>query len=270
VYSRRLDVIFRLCACGFRGLNVSTSRTKVDLESEKRLAAETVARWIPDNVRIGIGSGSTSAYFICSLGQRVRTEGLRVSGVPTSLDSAELARAQGVPLLEPAPGLHLDFTVDGADEISPNLDLIKGGGGKLFREKVIASASGFLLVVADSSKPVSVLGAMPVPVEVIPFAAPWVMERIAALGGAPVRREHSGTAVLTDQGNWLLDCQFGPISDPAALGRELKTIPGILEHGLFVGLAKLAVIGDGDRALLFRANKSAVPAASFSSVPPLS
>ena len=248
---------------------MASVKTKEDLEREKRLAAETVARWIPDGARIGIGSGTTSAYFIRALGARVREEGLRVSGIPTSIASEELARSVGIPLLEPASGLRLDFTVDGADEITPELHLIKGGGGKLFREKVIATASCFLLVIADSSKPARVLGAMPLPVEVVPFAAPWVADRIAELGGSPVHREHEGLPVRTDQGNWLLDCQFRAIPDPPALDRELKRIPGVLENGLFLGLAKLAVVADGDKALLLRPGLAPVSAAQFDALPPI-
>jgi len=240
-----------------------SSKTKEDLEREKRLASETVARWIPDGAKIGIGSGTTAAYFIRALGARVRDENLRVSGIATSIASEGLARSVGIPLLQPASGLRLDFTVDGADEITPELHLIKGGGGKLFREKVIATASRFLLVVADSSKPVPVLGAMPLPVEVVPFSTPWVAERITELGGSPVRREEDGTPYLTDQGNWILDCQFRSIPDPPQLDCELKKIPGILENGLFVGLAQLAVVADGNSISVLRAGTPSVPVAQF-------
>jgi ribose 5-phosphate isomerase A len=242
---------------------MDSAKTKEDLEREKRLASETVARWIPDGARIGIGSGTTAAYFIRALGARVRDERLHVSGIATSLASDELARSVGIPLMRPVSGLRLDFTVDGADEITPELNLIKGGGGKLFREKVIATASRFLLVVADSTKPVAVLGAMPLPVEVVPFAAPWVADRIAALGGSPVRREKNGEPYLTDQGNWILDCHFGAIADPVALDRELKSIPGALENGLFLGLAKLAVVGDGDSVKVIRPGVVPVSTSGF-------
>ncbi len=246
---------------------MNSAKTKGNLELEKRLAAETVARWLPEGARIGIGSGSTAAYFIRALGARVHDEGLKVSGIATSIASEELARSVGIPLLQPAPGLRLDFTVDGADEITPELHLIKGGGGKLFREKVIATASRFLLVVADSSKPVPVLGTMPLPVEVVPFAAPWVADRISALGGSPVRREKDGAPYLTDQNNWILDCHFRSIPDPVQLDRELKNIPGVLENGLFLGLAKLAVVADGTQVSLLRPGESPVPASAFSSLP---
>jgi ribose 5-phosphate isomerase A len=238
-------------------------KAREDLDREKRLASEAAARWIPDGARIGIGSGTTAACFIRALGARVRDEGLRVSGIPTSIASEELARSVGIPLLQPASGLRLDFTVDGADEITPELHLIKGGGGKLFREKVIAAASKFLVVIADSSKPVPVLGAMPLPVEVVPFAAPWVADRISALGGSPVRREKDGAPFVTDQGNWILDCHFDAIRDPAALDRELKSIPGVLENGLFLGLAKIAVIADGENIIVMRPGVAPVSASKF-------
>jgi ribose 5-phosphate isomerase A len=232
------------------------------------MAAETVARWIPEGVQIGIGSGTTSAYFIRALGERIRKEQLTLSGIATSQASEQLARAEGIPLIEPRRGLLLDFTVDGADEITPELDLIKGGGGKLFREKVIANASKFLLIVADSSKPVASLGKMPLPVEVVPFALPWVVDRVAALGAQPVLREASGSPVLTDQGNWLLDCHFRSIPDPTSTADALAKIPGILEHGLFLGLATMAVVADGDQVSLLRPNQAATPAANFRSIPP--
>lgn len=242
---------------------LNSMKKKEDLEREKRLAAEMVARWIPDGVRIGIGSGTTASYFIRALGARVRDEGLRVSGIPTSIASEELAGSVGIPLIQPVSGLRLDFTVDGADEITPELYLIKGGGGKLFREKVIATASRFLVVVSDSTKPVSLLGPMPLPVEVVPFAVPWVADRIVALGGTPVRREKDGAPYLTDQGNWLLDCHFGAIPNPVALDHELKSIPGVLDNGLFLGLAKLAVIADGDNVMVMRPGVAPVRASDF-------
>lgn len=244
-------------------------KSRADLELEKQLAAETAARWIPGGVRIGVGSGTTSAYFIRALGRRIREEHLQVSGIATSKASEQLARAQGIPLIEPHRGLLLDFTVDGADEITPELHLIKGGGGKLFREKVIAAASKFLLVIADSSKPVPVLGKMPLPVEVIPFALPWVIDRVASLGADPVLRESSRAPVLTDQGNWLLDCHFRTIPNPAALAIELAEIPGILEHGLFLGLAKLAVVADANQVSLLRPGRPMSAATDFPAMPQL-
>lgn len=245
------------------------SKPDPKLEFEKKLAAESVARWIPNHVHIGIGSGTTSAYFIHALGRRIRDEHLQIRGIATSKASEELARKVGIPLLGPTPGLLLDFTVDGADELTPELQLIKGGGGKLFREKVIASASRFLLVIADSSKPVEILGKMPLPVEVVPFALPWVQDRVSALGATPVLRETGGSPYLTDQSNWILDCEFHSIPDPYSLAAQLSSIAGILEHGLFLGLAKMAVVADDDRVSLLRPNRTPEDAAALPSMPPL-
>ena len=245
------------------------AKTKPELESEKKLAAETAARWIPAGARIGVGSGTTSAYFIRALGRRIREERLEIEGIATSRASEELARAQGIPLLSPARGLLLDFTVDGADELTPELHLIKGGGGKLFREKVIATASKFLLVIADSSKPVHVLGATPLPIEVVPFALPWVEDRISSLGAVPVLRKVDGMAYLTDQNNWILDSEFHSIPDPHFLDSQLSSIPGILEHGLFLDLAKLAIVADGNRVSLLRPDRVPEDAVPLASLPPL-
>lgn len=239
------------------------------LNKEKKLAGETVARWIPSGALIGIGSGTTAAYFIRELGRRVREEGLRVTGVPTSEESEQLARELGIDLTGPQRGSMLDFVVDGADELTPELHLIKGGGGKLFREKVVATASKYMIIIADSSKPVSVLGRFPLPVEVVPFSEPFVMDRISELGANPVLRQRAGATFLTDQNNWILDCHFNAIPDPISLGERLKRITGVLDHGLFVGLARLAVVGVGETASLVRPGQTPVPAATYATLPPL-
>jgi len=239
------------------------------LEAEKKLVGETAAKWVPSGSRIGIGSGTTAAYFIRALGRRVREEDLQLSGIPTSNASEQLAREVGIPLIEPERGLRLDFTVDGADEISPDLNLIKGGGGKHFREKVIANASKYLFAIADSSKRVPVLGSVPVPVEVVPFPFPWVVDALAQLGSTPILREANHSPVLTDQGNWIVDCHFGSIAEPVKLGEELDRIPGILEHGLFLNLAKLALIADGNKLTLLRPGTATTVTDSASVLPAL-
>ncbi len=244
-------------------------KSKDQLDKEKKLAGETVARWIPSGALIGIGSGTTATYFIRELGRRVREEGLRVTGVPTSEESDQFARELGIPLTEPRRGLMLDLVVDGADELTPELHLIKGGGGKLFREKVIATASKYMIIIADSSKPVSVLGRFPLPVEVVPFSEPFVMDRISELGANPVLRQREGATFLTDQNNWILDCHFNAIPDPRSLGDKLKRITGVLDHGLFLGLAKLAVVGMGETATLLRPNQRPVNASIFATLPPV-
>jgi len=151
----------------------------------------------------------------------------------------------------------LDLTVDGADEVGPGLALIKGGGGALLREKVVARASKFLLIIGDSSKPKEQLGAFPLPLEVVPFAVPWVMDWVEELHGNPKLRMREGRPVLSDQGNQLIDCSFGAIPDPTGLAMQLEAVPGIVEHGLFLGLAKLALIGEGERVVVIEASTRA-------------
>jgi ribose 5-phosphate isomerase A len=240
------------------------------LAEEKRRAAEVAALWVPDGVLLGLGSGTTVVPFVERLGERIRTERLRVRALPTSQKSRQLAAAAGIPLLEPSRGLRLDLTVDGADELDPSLTLLKGGGGALLREKLVARASRYVLIIGDSSKPVPVLGRFPLPLEVIPFAAPLVMDWVEDLGGAPAVREVPGSPgepAVTDQGNWLLDCRFGEIPDPAGLAARLAELPGIVEHGLFLGLATAAVIADGDEVRVLRAGQPPVPAAGFAVLP---
>ncbi|GAB3862025.1 ribose-5-phosphate isomerase RpiA [Hymenobacter terrigena] len=243
---------------------------QLQLAQEKQLVAATAARWVRDGMVVGLGTGSTAAPFIELLGQRVREEGLRIQATATSRASDELARRVGVPMLEPRRGLRFDLTVDGADELDPQLQLIKGGGGALLREKVIATASDYLLIVADSSKAVTQLGRFPLPLEVVPFALPWVMDAVESLGGAPVVRVdklNPDELAQSDQGNLLLDCHFEKIENPAELARQLKTMPGMVEHGLFLGLAKAAIIVQGGEVQVLRPGQTAVPAAAFSTLP---
>ena len=173
--------------------------------------------------------------------------GLKIIGIPTSVRTADLARAVGIPLTTLDEHPEIDITIDGADEVDPKLNLIKGGGGALLREKVVATASRKMVVVADSGKVVPVLGKFPLPVEIISFARSVIEKKIVALGGEPkLRTKPDGSPYLTDNGNQILDCSFGKIKDPAALARELSNTPGIVEHGLFIGLAKLAIVGRGN------------------------
>jgi ribose 5-phosphate isomerase A len=174
--------------------------------------------------------------------------GLKITGIPTSVQTAELARALGIPLTTLDEHPEIDITIDGADEVDPKLNLIKGGGGALLREKVVASVAKKMVVVADSGKIVSALGKFPLPVEVISFARTVVEKKIVALGATPkLRTKSDGTPYLTDNGNPILDCSFGAIADPPALARELNGMPGVVEHGLFIGLAKVALVGRGVR-----------------------
>jgi ribose 5-phosphate isomerase A len=238
--------------------------------AEKRAVAEAALRWVRTGMRLGLGSGSTSHCFIELLGERVRRGELQVEGIATSQASDDLARQSGITLIAPRRGLLLDLDIDGADEIAPDLSLIKGGGGALFREKVVARASKYFLVLADSSKQVPHLGAFPLPVEVVPFALPWVTDEMSKIGGNPVLRtkpDSTGQPYLTDQQNYILDCKFGVIESPADLASRLEKIPGIVEHGLFLGYAKAALIAHGSDLLVLRPNRAAEPIAKFQALP---
>jgi ribose 5-phosphate isomerase A len=238
-------------------------------DQEKQLAAAAALRWVRDGMVLGLGSGSTSAQFIRQLGAAVQN-GLKVQGTATSLASEALARQFGIPLLEPRRGLRFDLTIDGADELDAQLRLIKGGGGALLREKTLETASNYLLVVADSSKLVPTLGRFPLPLEVVPFTLPWVLDALEKLGGAPVVRPAVGNPdaeYFTDQRNNIVDCHFGQIADPEQLARQLEQIPGIVEHGLFLGLAKAAIVIQGGQPMVIKPGEAARPASEFTALP---
>ena len=212
----------------------------------KRRAAERSLDYVEDGMVLGLGTGSTAAHLVRLLGERVR-DGLRVQGVPTSRATEALAAGLGIPLVGFDRVTRIDLTIDGADEIDANLDLIKGGGGALLREKIVASVSDRYLIIADESKLVPLLGAFALPVEVTPFALAVVTARLEAEGAAPVlRRGAGGDPMMTDEGHHLLDCAYGAITDAPALARALTGIVGVVEHGLFVGMADVAVIGRDD------------------------
>src|SRR5436853_979359 len=205
-------------------------------DQEKVLAARASMQFVEDGQVVGLGSGSTAAYAVQLLGERVRA-GLKIHGIPTSVQTQQLAEELRIPLLALNDVQEIDVTIDGADEFDPALRLIKGGGGALLREKVVASASKQLVIITDSAKQVSVLGKFPLPVEVIPFAQAVVAERIAALGAAVTLRQYAyGNTFVTDEGHHILDCDFGHIPDPPALARTLNDMPGVVEHGLFIDL----------------------------------
>jgi len=213
-------------------------------EDEKQLAAQASLRFVRDGDIVGLGSGSTATFAIRFLGERVRA-GLQIVGIPTSNHTTELAASLGIPLTSLDKTPQIDVTIDGADEIDPQLSLIKGGGGALLHEKIVASASRRLVIIADSSKQVPVLGKFPVPMEVITFAQPLVRRRVEALGASVRLRMAGDTPFLTDEGHHILDCDFGPIPDAPALARTLSDMPGIVEHGLFVRMANVVLIGRG-------------------------
>ena len=223
-----------------------------NLDHEKALAARASLRFVQDGQIVGLGTGSTAAYAVRFLGERVR-DGLRIKGIPTSARTRELAASLGIPLTTFDEFQPIDVTIDGADEIGPGLQLIKGGGGALLREKVVASASKKLVIIGDSSKPVAALGRFPLPAEVVGFAQALVAKRIQALGAAvTLRRSGDGKPYVTDEGHHILDCSFGRISDPPALARELSDMPGVMEHGLFIGMASIVLVGKGDEVIELR------------------
>lgn len=215
----------------------------------KKTAARAAVDLVRPEMTVGIGTGSTAAHFIAALGEKVR-DGLDVRAVPTSEDTARKAAAAGIELIEPDETTIIDLAVDGTDEVDGRKTLIKGGGGALLREKIVASAAKKFVVIADASKKVAQLGAFPLPVEIDRFSFALtvraVREAIAALGyaGADVRLRASpaGPAFLSDGGNFILDCRLARIDDAAALDRALDAIPGVLETGLFIGVADEVIL----------------------------
>ena len=214
-------------------------------DQEKEAAARASLQFVKHGQVVGLGTGSTAAYFIKLLGEQVRN-GLRVRGIPTSTRSRDLALSLGIPLTTLDECQEIAVTVDGADEVDPQLRLIKGGGGALLREKIVASATQQLVIVADASKQVPVLGKFPLPVEVIVFAQALVERRIRALGAeVRLRIDADGNPYVTDERNHILDCSFGQIPDADGLAQELSAMPGIVEHGLFVGMASVVLFARG-------------------------
>jgi ribose 5-phosphate isomerase A len=221
-------------------------------DTEKELAARAALEYIHDGQVVGLGSGSTSTLAIRCMGERVR-QGLKIRGIPTSIASRDLANQLGIPLTTFDEVQEIDVTIDGADEFDPKLNLIKGGGGAMLREKIVASASKQLVIVTDSSKQVDLLGRFPLPLEVIGFAEPLVAKRVAGLGAKVMRRQdRTGKPYLTDEGHHIFDCHFDRIPDPPALARTLSEMPGIVEHGLFVGMASVVLMAKEGEVVEFR------------------
>ena len=219
---------------------------------EKEAAARASLRFVKDGHVVGIGTGSTAAYFIQLLGEQVK-KGLRIRGIPTSVHSGEVAASLGIPLTTLDECQQIDVTVDGADEVDPQLRLIKGGGGAMLREKIVASATRQYVIITDATKRVPVLGKFPLPVEVIKFAQALITKRIEALGAKVVlRRNADGTAYLTDENNYILDCHFGQIRGADGLANKLSDMPGVVEHGLFIGMAGVVLVAGGSEVVELR------------------
>ncbi|MFC7703911.1 ribose-5-phosphate isomerase RpiA [Plastorhodobacter daqingensis] len=225
----------------------------------KCIAARRAVDFIEDGMRLGLGTGSTAAFMVRRLGERVREEGLKVTGVPTSSRTAALAREEGIPVVTLEEAGWLDLTIDGADEVDGDFQLIKGGGGAHLQEKIVASASDRMIVIADGAKDVARLGVFPLPVEVICFG--WqttqkllseALEGRGHAGAAITRRMAGETPFISDEGNFILDLHLGQIHDARALSLVLNQIPGVVENGLFIDLCDIVVLGHEDGLVRIR------------------
>lgn len=227
-------------------------------DEQKRVAAARALEYVEDGMKLGLGTGSTAAHFVDLLGAKV-AEGLNVLCVPTSEATHAQATGLNIPLTTLDETPHLDMTIDGADELDAALNLVKGGGGALLREKIVATASDRMVVIADDSKVVETLGAFDLPVEVVPFGAGAtvnMMREVAAklgcTGEITRRKTEDGKPYFTDGGHYIYDCAFGTIPNPAALSVELNKIAGVVENGLFCGIATIAVIAGPDGAQIMK------------------
>jgi ribose 5-phosphate isomerase A len=213
-----------------------------DTEALKKLAAEAALDYVKNGYVVGLGTGSTVRYLLTALEQRVRA-GLKITGVPTSEETAELARKAGIPLLSDDDLWPIDVAIDGADQVDPQLNLIKGGGGALLREKIVAANARQMIITVDETKRVSVLGgAFPLPIEVLPFGWRNTAREIEQLGGKTVRRERNRHVFRTASGHYILDLHIARIEDPADLEVRLNRIPGVIECGLFVGRTDVLIV----------------------------
>ncbi len=223
------------------------------IDKAKFVAARRAVAYVEDGMRLGLGTGSTAAWMVRCLAERVQQEGLRVTGVPTSSRTAELARQLGIRVTSLDEAKWLDLTIDGADEFDANLALIKGGGGALLQEKIVATASDRMVVIADAAKEVAHLGAFPLPIEVIPFG--WQTTRalvaetlgsLDVLGREVTVRMNGDRPFVTDEGNYILDLHLGRIDNPRQLSLVMNQIPGVVENGLFIDICDVVIVGHGD------------------------
>lgn len=208
----------------------------------KQITGEKAAEYVKDGMIVGLGTGSTAYYAVKKVGEMVR-RGLKVKAVPTSKETAELAAEEGIELIELADVDKLDLTIDGADEVDKDFNLTKGGGGALLREKIVASASEKLIIIVDESKLVEKLGAFPLPVEITPFSWHYTKKIIDKFDCTSTIRKKDGEIFVTDNGNYILDCNFGQIDNPIKLTEELNQIPGVVENGIFAEMAEIVIVG---------------------------
>ncbi len=217
----------------------------------KQIAAEKAVESIEDGMIVGLGTGSTAYWAIQKIGERVR-DGLNIQAVASSTISEDLANELGIPVIPFADVETIDLTIDGADEVDANLQLTKGGGGALLREKLLAANSRRFIVIVDESKVVDTLGVFPLPVEIVPFAHELTVRKLQSLGCELTIRQKDGVNFITDNGNLIADCRFGSITDPVTLHTQLNLIPGVVENGLFVGLTSQLIVGHSDGRLTIR------------------
>ena len=225
-------------------------------DKAKYVAAKRAVNFVEDGMKLGLGTGSTAAWMVRCLAERVHKEGLRIKGVPTSSSTANLARELGLEVITLDEAGRLDITIDGTDEFDANLNLIKGGGGALLQEKIVASASDKMIVIADFGKRVTYLGQFPLPIEVLSFGMKSSHDQIASLlavhdvAGRDITMRMAGNApFVTDEGNYILDLHLGKISDPLKLAIALNQVPGVVESGLFINICDLVVLGACDGTL---------------------
>lgn len=222
-----------------------------DLEKEKKLAAKEAVKYLSNNKIVGLGTGSTVTYAIKEIGELVKS-GLKIKAVPTSIKTKELAESLEIPLIDINSIDKIDITIDGADEFNPDLILIKGGGGALLREKIVASLTTDQIIIVDSSKKVEKLGKFMLPIEVIPFASKYALSKINQLSGTGKIRTIQDTPFLTDEGNFIIDVNFGLITNPVYVANRLNEIEGVVGHGLFINLAKKVIMGINDNTITFK------------------
>ena len=223
---------------------------KVQQDAEKLAAAREAVKFVKNNDVVGLGTGSTATFAIKEMAERMK-DGLKITAAASSVKTEELAASYGIPILKLETLGLIDISIDGADEFTESLDLIKGGGGALFREKIVASLSKNSIIVTDSSKKVAKLGAFTVPVEVIPLALQYVFNQFEKLGGNGVLRKREDKIFITDNGNYIIDVDFGLIEKPDELAYALNQIDGVLAHGLFIGLTSKVIMARGNEILTF-------------------